>query len=241
MLSSTDNEKVKLFKKIRNTKYIKTNKLFIVEGEHLVVEAIKKNIVKYILIKEDYDYSSEYEVIKCSEKVMKYISTLDSVPYIMAVCNLIEEKEEIGNKIVILDNVSDPGNIGTIIRNSVAFNIDTIILSNESVNKYNDKLIRSSQGMIFHINIISLDILEALNKIKNKNIEIIGTSLHTDIYLNNLKHLEKYAVVLGNEGKGISDKVLNECSQLVKIKINNNCESLNVAVASGIILNYLEG
>ena len=169
---------------------------------------------------------------------MKSISDLKSTPRVIGVCKFNNNKT-IGNKIVILDNVQDPGNAGTIIRNSVAFDIDTIIFSEGSVSPYNEKVLRSTGGMIFNTNIIISDLDSVINEIKNKNISLIGTSLHTNNSLENLEHLDKYAVIFGNEGNGIREEILNKCDKLIKIDMNNACESLNVGVSSGIVLYHL--
>ena len=240
VITSINNERVKYYTKLRQTKYIKEENLFIVEGEHLVNEALSKNLVKEIILLDGIKKEYNVPVIFVKKSVLNKISLLDSVPDVMAVCYVKEEKI-IGDKIILLDNVRDPGNVGTIIRNACAFNIDTVVLSEGSVNKYNDKLIRSTQGMFFKVNIVEKDLKEVINEFKSKNIKIIGTSLDTNNELKNLRKENKYAIVLGNEGKGISKDVLNMCDDLVFINISSSCESLNVACASAIIMYYMEG
>ena len=239
MITSNNNEKVKHFVKLRNSKGIKEYGLYIVEGEHLVTEAIKMGIVKELILLEGYEITTTIKTTYVNNQVLKKISLLDSVPKIMAVCRVLEEKE-IGNKIIILDNVSDPGNVGTIIRNAVAFNIDTIILSEDSVNKYNDKLIRATQGMFFKVNIITRKLNEVIPIIQERKIEVIGTSLNTFNKLEDVEKKERYALVFGNEGSGISEYVEEMCDTLLFIPISENCESLNVACASAIALYYME-
>ena len=163
MITSNNNEKVKHFVKLRNSKGIKEYGLYIVEGEHLVTEAIKMGIVKELILLEGYEITTTIKTTYVNNQVLKKISLLDSVPKIMAVCRVLEEKE-IGNKIIILDNVSDPGNVGTIIRNAVAFGVDTIVFSKDSVSPYNEKVLRATGGMIFNINIIIDDIEVIIKK-----------------------------------------------------------------------------
>ena len=166
---------------------------------------------------------------------MKKLSDLKSTPRVLGVVSMKETKD-LGNKIVLLDNVQDPGNAGTIIRNAVAFGVDTIIFSKESVNPYNEKVVRSAQGMIFNVNIIVDDLPKRIKEIKEKNIKVIGTSLKTKRNVSSMPKYEKYAVVFGNEGNGMSDEISKMCNVLYKIEMDNKCESLNVGVSCGIIL-----
>ena len=232
LITSIDNKKIKEVRKLLNKK---NNDLFVIEGDHLVKEAIKKGVLKelYILDGCDTEYDFPYDVLTL--KVMKSISTLVSTPRVLGLSKITSSKN-IGNKIVVLDDIQDPGNAGTIIRNCVAFGIDTIIFSNKCVNPYNEKVIRSTQGMIFNINIIISDLDTAIKEIKSNGIEVVGTSLNTDNGLKSMLKMNKYAIVFGNEGNGISNSILNQCDKLYKIEMNDNCESLNVGVSSGIIL-----
>lgn len=234
MIESKNNEKIKYYRKLRDKKYILKEKKYIVEGYHLVEEAIKKGVALEIILLSGKEYKTNLNTIYVSEEVLKSISLLETPQSIMAVVKL-EKNDVIGNKIVILDNVSDPGNVGTIIRNSVAFDIDSIIFTNNSVSPYNDKVIRASQGMIFHINIIEDSIENIFNKLKEEKIKIYVTSL-SGKDLKNIVKENKYAVVFGNEGSGVSNYSLENADENIKIEMNESCESLNVGVSSGIIL-----
>ena len=150
-ITSINNEKVKFWTKLNEKKFRDSNNLFLVEGNHLVSEALKHGIVKEIITTSDYVY--DVDTYYVSDKVINKISKQKSGTNVIAVCEKLKENE-IGNKLLILDNIQDPGNLGTIIRSAVAFNIDTIVLSIDTVDLYNDKVIRSSEGMIFNINII---------------------------------------------------------------------------------------
>lgn len=239
MISSVNNKYVKYWCKLRNIKHIKEEKLYIVETEHLVEEALKSGVVKELIMLEGVNVQADVKKHYVDKKVLKKISLLDSVPNIMAVCKCTEE-EDYKEKIVILDNVSDPGNVGTIIRNAVAFGIDTVILSEDSVNKYNDKLIRATQGMFFKINIITCNLRNIIPKLKNNDIKIIGTALNSFKELKQMDKTNKYAIVFGNEGSGISEEIEILCDELIYINMDPLCESLNVASASAIILHYME-
>ena len=150
MITSVDNKRIKEVSKLNNRKYRKEMSLFLVEGSHLVEEAYKHNLLVETYSLDENDYPNNNVV---SENVMRKISSLDTVSNIIGVCKFKKENE-LGNKLLILDDIQDPGNLGTIIRSAVAFNVDTIILSNDTVDLYNPKVIRATQGMIFNINII---------------------------------------------------------------------------------------
>lgn len=236
VIESVQNEKIKYFRKLRETKYIKEYKEFIVEGEHLVEEAIKNGIALELIILDGKDYKSDLSKIYVSDNVLKSISLLKTPQYVMALCSVKDNNEIKGNRLLLLDNVSDPGNLGTLIRSSVAFNIDTIILSEDSVNLYNDKVVRSSEGMIFNTNIITMNLKEAIKEIKNKNIKVYGTDLKGSKYLSEFDKPSSFALILGNEGMGTKKEILDLCDENIKIEMSNNCESLNVGVAGSIIL-----
>lgn len=236
IIESIDNEKVKYYRKIRDMKYIKEYGEFIVEGEHLVEEAIKSDYAKEVIILGGRICNTGLPKIFVNEKILKSISLLDAPQYIMAVCKIKEENSYYGDKILILDNVGDPGNLGTIIRNSVAFGVDTIVLSERSVNIYNDKVIRASQGMIFKINIIEKELVSFINSIKNNNIKVYGTDLKGSKKLNDVEIPKSYALILGSEGAGIRKEILDLCDEKILIEMNDKCESLNVGVAAGIVL-----
>ena len=236
VIESVQNEKIKYFRKLRETKYIKEYKEFIVEGEHLVEEAIKNGCAKEIILLNGKDYNTDLNKIYVSDNVLKSISLLKTPQYIMALCNVIDNKEIKGSRLLLLDNVSDPGNLGTIIRSSVAFNIDTIILSEDSVNLYNDKVVRSSEGMIFNTNIITMNLSDSIKEIKNKGIKVYGTDLKGSKYLHEFNKPTSFALIVGNEGMGMKKEILDLCDENIKIEMNNNCESLNVGVATSIIL-----
>src|SRR5574344_41436 len=118
LIESINNDKIKYYKKLRTIKYINEFKAFVVECEHLVEEAIKSGYAKEIIILDGKNYTTNLPKIYVTEKVLKYISTLDSPQYVMALCYIKESNKLVGEKIVVLDNVSDPGNLGTIIRTS---------------------------------------------------------------------------------------------------------------------------
>ena len=235
LYSSIDNKKIKDIKKLNQKKYREQNKLFLVEGENLVLEALKTGYLEYAIIEDGYDFNINHNNIYVTDKVMKFISELEHNQHIMGVCKMIDNNSKLGNKVLILDDIQDPGNLGTIIRSSVAFSFDTIVLSKNTVDLYNDKVIRATQGLLFNINIITCDIIDFINEI-NSEYDIIGTRVDNGSDISVLEHKNKIALIMGNEGRGVSNEVLSLCNKFAHIKMNKNCESLNVGVAASIML-----
>ena len=233
--SSIHNEKVKELKKLNIKKERDNKEVFLVEGEHLVIEAFKSGFLKEVIILENYDININVAKITVTEKVMKYISALDNPPKIIGICNKHLNKE-IGNKILILEDIQDPGNLGTIIRSSVAFGVDTIIMSKNTVDLYNSKVIRASQGMLFYMNFIIDDLEKCITYLKNNCYKIIATKVNGGKSLKNVENIKKIAIIMGNEGNGVSQKLIELSDEFLYIDMNSNCESLNVAVATSIIL-----
>ena len=147
MIESVNNERIKRFSKLQNKKYRDLEGFFIVEGEHLVEEAKKKNLLVEVFSLDGSDGTI------VSEAVMRKLSGLKSVPKVLGIAKKPENTQIKGN-ILMLDGIQDPGNLGTIIRSAVAFNIDTIVASLDTVDVYNTKTLRSSEGMIFMLLLI---------------------------------------------------------------------------------------
>lgn len=237
--SSIENKKIKNIKKLNTKKYRDEINKFIVEGEHLVLEAYKKGVLEEIILEENTDVDIDAPKSFVTLNVLKYISELDNPSKIMGICNKIDNNI-IGNQVLILDEVQDPGNLGTIIRSAVAFNIDTIILSKNCVDIYNTKVLRATQGMIFNINIIEENLLEIIPKLRNNGYTVYGTKVNGGKSLKNVEKSEKFAIIMGNEGRGVHSSILDLCSDYIYIDMNKNCESLNVGVATSIILYELD-
>ena len=234
MIESINNEQIKEIRKLKDKKYRDESNLFLIEGDHLVKEAYKAGyLVKLILTEDIYDFDVEKLIV--TDKVINSISDLNNVK-VIGVCKKITKELDLNKNIVILDGVQDPGNLGTIIRSCVAFNIENIVLSNESVDLYNSKVIRSTQGMLFNINIIRDDLKDTIKLLKDNNYTIYGTNVINGIDVKDVKTNEKYAIILGNEGNGISEEVNALVDKNIYIKMNEKCESLNVAVSGSIIL-----
>ncbi len=234
LITSVNNDKIKELVKLKDKKYRDLNNMFFIEGKDLCDIAYENGLLREIYVLDGYD--NIYDGIPCtyiSHDVMKKISDMGSVSEYYGVCSKIVENE-IGDRLLVLDNIQDPGNLGTIIRSAVAFNFDTIVLSRNTVDLYNSKVVRSTKGMLFNINIIVRDIVPFLNELDD--FVIYGTDVVNGINIKEEEISKKIAIVIGNEGKGISEEVRECCHKFLYIGINAKCESLNAGVSASILM-----
>ena len=231
MISSVQNERIKNYAKLNEKKYRDETNSFIIEGLHLVEEA-----KKYGIIKEVITTNPNIEGTLVSEEVMKKITNQKSVVEVCAICSKLK-KDDITNKILILDNIQDPGNIGTLIRTAVSFNFNTIVMEN-CADVYSSKVLRATQGAIFKVNIINAKIDNFITSLSGY--KIYGTSLKNGVPLKDIKKSDKLAIILGNEGNGVRENILDMTDKNIFIEIEN-MESLNVGIAGGIIMYELGG
>ena len=233
LITSTSNEKIKNLIKLKEKKYRDTENLFYVEGIDLIQEAYKNNCLEKLYILENNPVPFDIEYTYITKEVMKKISDLESISPYFGVCKKIKERPY-GNKIIALDNIQDPGNLGTIIRSACAFNFDTIILSEDTVDLYNPKTIRSTKGMLFNTNILVRPLKNLLEELTDY--DIYGTDVTNGINIKEEQFKDKVVIVIGNEGKGLSNEVRNICNKFIYLPMNNSCESLNASVAASIIM-----
>lgn len=251
VISSKDNETIKKIKSLKEKKYRDIENCYIIEGIKLVKEAIAENAkIKQIVVCEDcindgeIDTDTLYEIAKfdvvyVTEKVFKTITDVKTPQGIIAVIekNNINSKIDYSQDIIIaLDGVQDPGNLGTILRTVDSANLKQIILSKESADSYNPKVVRSTMGAIFRVNIIEADSLkEMLQEAKKNNFKVMVTSLDTKNSIYDVDYSKK-VIVIGNEANGVSKEVQAIADEKVKIPMLGKTESLNASVAAGIMI-----
>ena len=153
LITSVNNDRIKELVKLKEKKYRDKSNLFFIEGLDIVNEAYKQSMLKELYVLEGTLVDIDVPVTYVSYDVMKKISDMESISEYYGVCYKKKEKD-IGNRIIVLDGIQDPGNLGTIIRSAVAFNFDTVVLSENTVDLYNPKVIRSTKGMLFNVNVI---------------------------------------------------------------------------------------
>lgn len=251
LITSKDNDTIKFLKKLKDKKYRDQENAYIIEGAKLIKEAIQENIkIKMVIlcdgcsaenaIDSDLKYEiAKYECICVSEKIFLGLTNVVNPQGILAVVEKNNNTNEIDyndNLFLILDDLQDPGNMGTILRTADSINLKQIIVSKGSADVYNPKVVRSTMGAIFRIKVIeSDDLSKTIKEMKKHKIKVAATSLQTDKSIYDINY-EKTAIVIGNEANGVSDKVLETVDKKIKIPMAGKTESLNASVATAIVL-----
>ena len=229
VIKSSDNKKYKSLKKLLTKKEREKTKTFLIEGKNIIEEAKKHNkILTYIT--DDLN-KVEDNIFYVDKKLKESLSSLKNSNEDIALVKYLDNKDISTGTILLVDNVRDPSNLGTILRTCLAFGIKDVVLSLNTVDLYNPKVLRASEGAIFSLNILREDLISFISK--NKDYKVLSTSLKA----NDLKALKtnKKMIVIGNEGKGVSEEILKISDDYLKIPIKN-IDSLNVAIATSIIL-----
>ncbi len=231
----TNNHK-KLIKSLQQKKYRDLHGLFLVEGNKCVSELLESKLeVEFLLaLQRQVDDYPEATVI--SEKEMSSISALKTAPGILAVAKKPSlAVTDFGQKILLLDNLKDPGNLGTIIRSAEWFGIKDIFLSKECVEEFNPKVIQSTMGSIFRMRMQRMSLTEAITMLKEKGFSMFGADMEGEV-LKSISWPEKIGLVIGSESHGISQEVSPLLDKKVTIEGRGKAESLNAAVATSIII-----
>ena len=232
-IKSRQNELIKEVAKLSDASFRKQQKKFKVDGFHMFEMAKEANQLSEVFtLKEIKDLDKSIPQYLVSEEVLDKISSSKSPQGIVSVCKFKVEKPISSNRVLYLDDVSDPGNLGTILRTALAFGFSNVILSKNCCSIYNEKTLQASQGAIFNLNIV-LD--KSLAELKAKGYEILATEIKGSISLNEVKKNDKFILVLGNEAHGVSEPILKLADKHVRIDIDS-IESLNVAIAGAIAM-----
>ena len=234
-IKSLSNSQIKRVVSLHNKKYRDEYKEFFIEGEKTIKEAIKSNqkIKNIYYCPKMIDYKLDIPGIEVTEEVIKKITDVTTSQGIVAVCETPQYLDFKKDRILFLDRVQDPGNVGTIIRTADAFGFDAVFLSKGCADVYSPKVVRSTMGSIFHLPIIQNVTVEELKTIGNK---IYSSTLETNNFLDKIEILPKFTLVIGNEGNGISEEIKNITDKFVKINMQGNAESLNASIAAGILM-----
>ena len=252
VIKSRKNSLVTHLRSLKLKKYRDEFQEYVVEGTVVICDALGCNVpIKMILISEDYQIEPSLSETLQEKNIPLYVFSADvfasmtdtkSPQGIIAVCmqnseHMFAVEEGQNGFYLFCDQIKDPGNLGTIIRNAAAFRASGVILSKECVDLYNEKVIRSTMGTMFHVPIIScMDDLEMLQNLKNHGIEIWAGTLNAKEDIREVVPCGKVCIVVGNEANGVSDQVLALTDKTVQINMPGNIESLNVSVATGILL-----
>lgn len=261
LISGKNNPTITDISKLSAKKYRMQNKLFVCDGVKLFLEAVKYGAnIRYIVLDNSAEISKEVAecVRKCAMNgtkilcvesyVFEKLTSENSPQGIITVCDFytkrhtfstsVKNNEIRGKKAMILESVRDPGNIGTIFRNAVALGVEKMIISSDCADIYSPKVVRASMGAIFKLDICVVDdLIETVENLKQDGRRVLATALDDKaLVLGKDKVSADDVIVLGNEGHGMSQKLIDACSDILFIPMNENTESLNVAMASAIIM-----
>ena len=242
IITSKANSVVKNAKKLHQKKYRKS--AYLIEGWHLFEEAVQAGVTieKIFALESHRDQLAAFpQTIWVSEEILLDLADTQTPQGIVAVI----QKEEVGlpdlhqGKFLFLEDVQDPGNVGTMIRTADAAGFTGVIVSDKSADIYSLKTLRSMQGSHFHLPIYRMSLASFVEEAKKTAIPILATTLSKDSKdYRELSPLEDFVLVMGNEGQGISSVMAESADQLVHIGMKGRAESLNVAVAAGILMFY---
>ena len=251
IITAKDNDKIKYTKSLLKSKNRNKESKFIIEGYRILTLAIEcRAKLDYVFINEDFEKKQEHKefletlkkkdirVYKTTNKIFEDLTDTENTQGIIGVVKFkqrtLEKNLTDDNRFVlILDRIQDPGNMGTIIRTADAAGVDAIIALKGCVDIYNPKVIRSTMGSIFDMNVIHATQEEALRILKLKKFDIVSSYLDTNNYYNTVEYNYKTALVIGN---GINEELVSKSDVLVKIPIYGKAESLNAAISSAILM-----
>lgn len=243
IITSKSNNLIKKTKKLLKNKHRVHS--YLIEGWHLFEEARKAGAhFLNIFVLKEYAHCFEHfsKVTVVTVEVLKELTDSKTPQGIIAEISLVHIplKDVVAGKYLVLEDVQDPGNVGTMIRTADAAGLDGVFISEKTADIYNQKTLRSMQGSHFHLPIWRTDISDICHQLQKSSIPLIATTLSKEsINFNSLESLPYFAVIMGNEGKGISKKIMDSADILTHINMPGQAESLNVSVATGIILFHL--
>ena len=250
IITSKDNNKIKYVRNLNSKKFRDEENAFIVEGIKFVDEAINEGAdIKFLLanaevlnkneVEKIIDFIDENKIVVCSNQVFESAADTVNAQGVLAVINKNTKAQndviDKYNFIIMCDRIQDPGNLGTIIRIADAFGPAAIILNKGCVDVFNPKVVRASAGAIFRVPFIqSEDDLEIINNMKYKGFYIVSTVVDSEYYIDNMEKRNKICIVIGNEGQGVSQEIIQKSDIALTIKMTGKAESLNASVAAGI-------
>lgn len=255
MITSRENSRFKLWKKLKTKKGRDRQGLFLAEGEHLVEEAIKAGWpIAQLIIRQGSPKGEAFirsleakpiDTFVLSPSLYDELSGTETSQGLLAVIQ--KPKQEPSHLtahsfLLLVDQVQDPGNLGTMIRTADAAGVDAVLLGAGTVDPFNEKVVRSTQGSLFHLPLYQGELLPVVDELKQNGWLVVGSAVDgaLDLYRTNITPGQKLALIVGNEGQGISPELLHRTSFNVKIPLWGKAESLNVSVACGILLYHFQ-
>lgn len=245
-IQSKQNAKLKHWRKLLTAKGRRQSGTYLIEGTHLVEEAIKfKQPIKAIMLSDSYDDAllsqiAEYPTYCLRENLSDSLSTTPQPQGIYAELEFPRHDDQIlatAKRLLLVDQVQDPGNLGTMIRTADAAGFDAVVLGEGTVDLYNDKVLRATQGSLWHLPIITASLFSLIPQLQEWGVKVCATALHQEaIDYRQLVKNQPIAIIVGNEGSGVDSQLIEQANTAVYIPMYGSAESLNVAVAAGILM-----
>ena len=237
IITSSDNQKYKYINKLKQKKFRDKENSFIIESKKLVEEAISSADVDFIFLSEENkDYQCDLPKIVLTRELFDKVTGMVTSDGFGAVVKKSAYKEVSAKRVLLLDQINDPGNMGTIIRSAEAFGFSDIILMPKTCDIYNEKTLRASMGSIFRLNIVKKN-LDQVKKLK-ENYKMVSADM-SGYDINECNIDGNLILVIGNEANGLSKEIRSLTDTFVKIPMKGQIESLNAAIAASIIMNKL--
>ena len=241
MITSTDNNLIKKVIKLADKKYRDEFDSFIIEGYRAVKDSIGKIEIETILLSESASkkYLDQFKCEIVSDKVFNKIASTEQTQGVLCIAKRKKKSDSIYDYCLFLDGVRDPGNVGTILRTAMACGFNTVI-TNNCVDIYNPKVVRSSMSAIAKLNIIDSD-ERVLDSLKSNNYSILCADMGGVSIFEFEKNLhDKVCLIVGNEANGVSESVQNKADYIISLPMQEGMESLNVAVATAVCMYELK-
>ncbi|MBQ6655487.1 MAG: RNA methyltransferase [Erysipelotrichaceae bacterium] len=233
VIRSLENSRIKLYRSLKMKKYRDRYGLFIIQERHLIEEAIRYGRLEELICVEDAVNDFDIECTFVSREVINSLSDNQSPNECIGIGRIVDEQLPKSGRLIVLEDVQDPGNVGTIIRTAACFGYDGVLLSDRCADIYNSKTVSACQGAVFAVPVIRRSMAEIMDYLKANGIRTYGTSLREERYLQSVRPAEKYALIFGNEGQGLTEETLKKCDECFKIEMDS-FDSLNVAIAMAI-------
>ena len=241
MITSKENSKYKMWSKLSQKKYRTKAQLFLIEGEHLVVEAKKAGVIVDVLVCEGVSFDIDAPITYLTKPLFDKLATTMTSAGIMAVCRMQEGDIKKHHRLLLVDDVQDPGNLGTLIRSALAFGFDGMVLSEGTVDVYNEKVVRATQGALFRLAISRSNLMTYVADLQKLGVVVYATTLNADaLVMKDVNPTEYMAFIVGNEGAGVCESLVVACDGSVVIEMASDVESLNVGVAASILMYYFK-
>lgn len=243
-ITSAQNNKIKIANKLKKKRERDKTGLALIEGYHLIEEAFKSQLkIKQLYIVDVeridstlIDYAEE--AFEINLKVAEVLSGTVTPQGFFAVIEKPTYESKHAQQVLLIDRIQDPGNLGTLIRTADAAGLDLIVLEKGTADPYQDKVMRASQGSVFHIPIITTELSDFINTFEGN---VYGTALDNAVVYHQVPSQTSFALLLGNEGEGVNSDLLSQTTQNLTIPIYGKAESLNVAIAGSIVMYHLKG